>query len=120
MRLHVERLYRGGVAVHHERTIVLLRERRLVGTAEVAAPFDRQPLVLQRDMAKLEGVKAPFPRITYDDAVKLLTEKGLPFEWGGDLGGPDETALSEHFDRPVMVHRYPAAVKAFYMKPDPA
>jgi asparaginyl-tRNA synthetase len=57
--------------------------------------------------------------VEYDDAVKILEDKGLPFEWGGDLGGPDETALSEHFDRPVMVHRYPAAVKAFYMKPDP-
>ena len=51
--------------------------------------------------------------------MAILQKKGLPFEWGGDFGGPDETALSEHFDRPVMVHRYPAAVKAFYMKPDP-
>ena len=50
---------------------------------------------------------------------RSCSEKGLPFEWGGDFGGPDETALSEHFDRPVMVHRYPAAIKAFYMKPDP-
>src|SRR5262249_59804117 len=55
----------------------------------------------------------------YDDAVKLLQSKGLPIEWGGDFGGPDETTLSEEYDRPVMVHRYPAAVKAFYMKPDP-
>src|SRR5205823_2487116 len=79
----------------------------------------RELMVLERDVTRLEAVKAPFPRISYDDAVKLLGEKGLPFEWGGDFGGPDETALSESFERPVMVHRYPAAVKAFYMKPDP-
>ncbi len=79
----------------------------------------RELKVLERDVTALERVKAPFPRITYDEAVTILKEKGLPFEWGGDFGGPDETALSEHFDRPVMVHRYPAAVKAFYMKPDP-
>jgi asparaginyl-tRNA synthetase len=75
--------------------------------------------VLGRDVSTLERVQPPFPRITYDEAVTILQQKGLPFEWGGDFGGPDETALSEHFDRPVMVHRYPAAVKAFYMKPDP-
>src|SRR6188472_1935740 len=75
--------------------------------------------VLERDTAKLQNVKPPFPRVSYDDAAKLLKEKGLPFEWGGDFGAPDETAISENFDRPVCVHRYPSAVKAFYMKPDP-
>ena len=75
--------------------------------------------VLERDTSKLEAVQSPFPRISYDDAVKILKEKGLPFEWGGDFGGPDETVLSARFDRPVMVHRYPSKVKAFYMKPDP-
>jgi asparaginyl-tRNA synthetase len=75
--------------------------------------------VLERDLSKLESVQKPFPRISYDEAVKTLQSKGLPIEWGGDFGGPDETALSEQYDRPVMVHRYPAAIKAFYMKPDP-
>jgi asparaginyl-tRNA synthetase len=75
--------------------------------------------VLERDTSKLEAVQSPFPRISYDDAVKILKENGLPFEWGGDFGGPDETVLSARFDRPVMVHRYPSKVKAFYMKPDP-
>jgi asparaginyl-tRNA synthetase len=75
--------------------------------------------VLERDTTKLESVQAPFPRISYDDAVKRLQAKGLAIEWGGDFGGPDETAISQEFDRPVMVHRYPAAIKAFYMKPDP-
>ncbi len=75
--------------------------------------------VLERDTTTLENVKAPFPRLSYDEAAALLKEKGLPFEWGGDFGAPDETAISENFDRPVCVHRYPSAIKAFYMKPDP-
>jgi asparaginyl-tRNA synthetase len=75
--------------------------------------------VLERDTSKLEAVKAPFPRLHYDEAAKMLLDKGLPFEVGGDLGGTDETVLSEQFDRPVCVTHYPAAVKAFYMKPDP-
>ena len=79
----------------------------------------RELKTIERDVSKLESVQKPFPRISYDEAVKRLQAKGLPIEWGGDFGGPDETTLSEEFDRPVMVHRYPAAVKAFYMKPDP-
>ncbi|HEY7447184.1 MAG TPA: asparagine--tRNA ligase [Vicinamibacterales bacterium] len=79
----------------------------------------RELKVLERDTTKLESVKAPFPRISYDDAVKLLQEKGQAIEWGGDFGGSDETVLSEQFDRPVIVHRYPSGIKAFYMKPDP-
>jgi len=80
---------------------------------------------LERDLSKLEKIAAPFPRLQYDDAVKMLQEGHASgalqerFEWGGDFGAPDETYLSSQFDRPVMVHRYPAAVKAFYMKPDP-
>ncbi|MGH9255879.1 MAG: asparagine--tRNA ligase [Vicinamibacterales bacterium] len=75
--------------------------------------------LLERDTSTLERVVAPFPRITYDEAAALLREKGQPFEYGSDLGGGDETVLSEHFDRPVCVTHYPAAVKAFYMKTDP-
>jgi asparaginyl-tRNA synthetase len=75
--------------------------------------------LLERDTSKLESVKAPFPRITYDEAAKILTGKGLPFQHGTDLGGTDETVLSQQFDRPLCVTHYPAAVKAFYMKPDP-
>jgi asparaginyl-tRNA synthetase len=74
---------------------------------------------LERDTSKLEKVRRPFPRISYDEAVDILHKKGLPFEWGNDLGGTDETVVSEQFDRPVMVHRYPSEVKAFYMKRDP-
>jgi asparaginyl-tRNA synthetase len=78
-----------------------------------------------RDISKLEKIEPPFPRISYDEAVKNLQEgyaKGAlesKFEWGGDLGSPDETYLSAQFEKPVMVHRYPAKVKAFYMEPDP-
>jgi asparaginyl-tRNA synthetase len=79
----------------------------------------RELTILERDVSKLESIQKPFPRMSYDDAVNKLQARGLPIEWGGDFGAPDETALSEEFDRPVMVHRYPAAVKAFYMKPDP-
>jgi asparaginyl-tRNA synthetase len=80
--------------------------------------------VLERDVTKLEGIVPPFPRLQYDEAVKLLHEgheKGVlesRFEWGGDLGSPDETYISKLYDKPVMIHRYPASVKAFYMKRD--
>jgi asparaginyl-tRNA synthetase len=79
----------------------------------------RELTIIERDTSKLEAVQKPFPRISYDEAVTRLQAKGLPIQWGGDFGGPDETTLSEEYDRPVLVHRYPAAIKAFYMKPDP-
>ena len=79
----------------------------------------RELQMLERDTARLEAVQAPFPRISYDDAIARLRAAGQLIEWGGDLGGTDETVLSNMFDRPVAVHRYPAQVKAFYMKPDP-
>jgi asparaginyl-tRNA synthetase len=78
-----------------------------------------------RDLTKLEKIEAPFLRISYDEAVKMLEEahaRGAlenKFEWGGDLGSPDETYISSQFEKPVMIHRYPAKVKAFYMEPDP-
>ncbi len=75
--------------------------------------------VLERDVSKLESVRAPFPRISYDQAVETLQKKGSEIRWGGDFGGADETLLGEDYDRPVMVDRYPAAIKAFYMQPDP-
>lgn len=76
-------------------------------------------LVLERDITKLETVKPPFPRLTYDEALEILKRKGSEIEWGGDFGGTDETLLSEEFDRPVMVDRYPTQVKAFYFETDP-
>jgi asparaginyl-tRNA synthetase len=75
--------------------------------------------VLERDVSKLEQVKKPFPRISYDEALEILHPKGMTVRWGDDLGGDEETVLSEQFDRPVMIHRYPRECKAFYMKADP-
>lgn len=75
---------------------------------------------LERDLSKLEKLKAPFPRITYDKAIELLKEKGFTdIEWGEDFGSPHETAIAESFDLPVFITHYPANIKAFYMKPDP-
>ncbi len=74
---------------------------------------------LERDTSKLEGIVKPFPRLSYTDAVELLKSKGVAIEWGDDFGADDETLLANSFERPVMVHRYPAASKAFYMQPDP-
>ncbi|HEY6552627.1 MAG TPA: asparagine--tRNA ligase [Vicinamibacteria bacterium] len=74
---------------------------------------------LERDTTKLENVKAPFPRLHYDDAIKLIAAKGSTTEWGSDFGGTDETVIAEAYERPVVVHRFPSAIKAFYMAPDP-
>jgi len=75
--------------------------------------------VLERDVTKLEAVQAPFVRMSYDDAVKNLQERGSEILWGGDFGGGDETILTQQFDRPMIVDRFPSAIKAFYMAPDP-
>ena len=74
--------------------------------------------LLKRDVAKLENIKPPFPRISYEDAVKVLNKSGNPAKSGDDFGGDEETIISKEFDRPVMIHRYPTAIKAFYMQPD--
>ena len=75
--------------------------------------------ILERDTTQLEKVVRPFPRVSYDEAVEILKKNDVDFEWGNDFGGADETIISNEFDRPVMVHRYPAEIKAFYMKRDP-
>ncbi|NOT55382.1 MAG: asparagine--tRNA ligase [Deltaproteobacteria bacterium] len=74
---------------------------------------------LERDLTKLANIKKPFPRISYGDAIELLRKKGIDIQWGADFGGDDETVISESFDRPVIIHRYPTENKAFYMKADP-
>src|SRR5579884_1949040 len=75
--------------------------------------------VLERDVSKLEAIQAPFPRISYDEAVEILKKKGSEIQWGGDFGNADETLLTEGYDRPVIVDRYPTEIKAFYFQPDP-
>jgi asparaginyl-tRNA synthetase len=85
---------------------------------KVLAKCKNELNTLERDVSKLENMKPPFPRITYDEAFKLLKEKGSTFEYGNDFGAPDETILSNQFDKPIMIHRWPAEIKAFYMKRD--
>ena len=75
-------------------------------------------MLLERDTTKLESIVPPFPRITYDEAVNLLNDNGVEFTYGSDFGAPDETILSEQFDKPILIHRWPANIKAFYMKRD--
>jgi len=85
----------------------------------VVADRRQELTVLERDVAKLERVRKPFPRISYDEALAILKEQGMEVPWGEDFGGDEETVLADHFDRPVLIHRYPTECKAFYMKADP-
>lgn len=78
----------------------------------------RELETLKRDISKLENIKGPFPRITYEEAIGVLQKLGNPAKFGDDFGGDEETLISRDFDRPVMIHHYPAAIKAFYMQPD--
>lgn len=97
-----------------------LAERMI--TFVVHRVLERRPEELksiERDISKLERISMPFPRISYDEAIRILQQQGSEIQWGSDFGGGDETILSEQFDQPVMIHRYPAAVKAFYMEADP-
>ena len=99
---------------------MVLAERFLEYTVQYVLEHCKAELeTLGRDTTKLQNVKAPFPRISYTEAVEILKKKGIAFEWGGDFGAPEETAISEEFDRPVFIHRFPTKIKAFYMKPDP-
>jgi asparaginyl-tRNA synthetase len=101
--------------------VIGLEERLLVYTVgRVLESRAAELRMIERDPAPLERIRPPFPRVHYNDAVRRLREAGQPFEWGGDLGGADETVLSQQFETPVFVTHYPAAVKAFYMEPDPA
>ncbi|CAB1128883.1 asparaginyl-tRNA synthetase [Candidatus Hydrogenisulfobacillus filiaventi] len=88
--------------------------------AEVRERCRRELTILGRDLAALERVRTPFPRISYDEALARLKAAGMELAWGEDLGAPHEAALALQFDRPVFLHRFPAAIKAFYMQPDPA
>ncbi len=87
---------------------------------EVLSRCGPELAALGRDPARLAAVQRPFPRITYDEAAERIRAAGLPFTWGADFGAPDEDAVSKGLDRPLLVHRWPREVKAFYMRPDPA
>jgi asparaginyl-tRNA synthetase len=105
--------------VEHEENMQVQEDLILAIVDRVLSRRTPELELLERDLSVLEAIKAPFPRIAYDEAVDILVGKGFDFAWGDDLGAPHETALAEEFDRPVFVTRYPAAVKAFYMQPDP-
>lgn len=106
--------------VDHEESLVIQENYVSYIAQSVLKNCKLELEVLGRDTTKLENIKAPFPRITYDDAIELLKEKGFDdIEWGEDFGAPHETAIAESFDKPVFIINYPAAIKAFYMKPHP-
>ncbi|HEX3684528.1 MAG TPA: asparagine--tRNA ligase [Bryobacteraceae bacterium] len=87
-------------------------------TAHVLENRKEELKVLERDTSKLESVHSPFSRMSYGEAVKLLQSKGSEIQWGGDFGNTDETLLTEGFDRPLIVDRYPTSIKGFYFQPD--
>ena len=104
---------------HLEDAIVLAQDLVCAVVARVLETRREELKTLERDVAKLEDVQAPFPRLHYDDAIKLIQAKGSETQWGSDFGGTDETVIAQAHARPVVVHRFPSAIKAFYMAPDP-
>jgi len=109
------------MAFAHLEDAVKVAEGLIVSVIERVLETRKEELkVLERDVAKLGNVKSPFPWLHYDDAIKLIQAKGSETKWGSDFGGTDETVIAEAYDRPVVVHRFPTAIKAFYMEPDPA
>jgi asparaginyl-tRNA synthetase len=108
------------IAFAHLEDAILLAEGLVCRVVERVLETRRAELLaLERETAKLENVRPPFPRIHYDDAIALVRSKGSETQWGSDLGGTDETLIAESYERPVVVHRFPAQTKAFYMAPDP-
>jgi asparaginyl-tRNA synthetase len=103
---------------HLEDMIVLAEGLVSAVLQSVAKNRTRELGMIERDVASLQKIMPPFPRITYDDAIKVLQKAGNPAKWGDDFGGDEETIISKEFDRPVVIHRYPAAMKAFYMATD--
>jgi asparaginyl-tRNA synthetase len=108
------------MAFAHLDDAVRVAEGLIVSVIERVLETRQEELkALERDTSKLANVKAPFPRLHYDDAIKLIQSRGSQTQWGSDFGGTDETVIAEAYDRPVVVHRFPTAIKAFYMEPDP-
>ncbi|OOE10608.1 asparagine--tRNA ligase [Fictibacillus arsenicus] len=106
--------------VEHEESLEIQEQFISHIVQSVIKRCENELKTLGRDITKLENVKAPFPRVSYDDAIKMLKEKGFDdIEWGDDFGAPHETAIAESFDKPVFITNYPKDIKAFYMKPDP-
>jgi len=108
-------------AYAHLEDMILLGEGLVSAVVQsVVKNRARELEMVKRDVSKLENIKPPFPRIMYDEAIKVLQKNGNPAKWGDDFGGDEETIISKEFDKPVIIHRYPAAMKAFYMATDEA
>lgn len=105
--------------VDHEQNLQVQEQFVSEVVAHVLANCRAELETLERDTTALEKVKPPFPRITYDEALRILHDLGMDLPWGEDFGAPHETALAGQFDRPLFITHYPTAIKAFYMKPDP-
>jgi len=105
--------------VTHEESLVIQEQLIAYVVAHVVAKCAAELRVLERDVSKLTQIKAPFPRISYDDAISFLQQQGHEITWGEDFGAPHETVIAAQYDCPVFIERYPASFKAFYMKPDP-
>lgn len=104
----------------HDDNLILQEQFVSHVVSHVLNNCERELHDIGRDITKLQNVQAPFPRLSYDEAIKWLQDHGHDLKWGDDFGAPDETAIAEQFDRPVFIERYPTAIKAFYMQPDPS
>jgi asparaginyl-tRNA synthetase len=105
--------------VDHEQNLVVQEKFVSHIVKSVLTHCKSELAVLGRDVSKLEAIEAPFPRITYDEAIRRLQANGHEIQWGDDFGAPHETEIASQFDKPVFITHYPASFKAFYMKPDP-
>lgn len=105
--------------VEHEESLRIQEQFVAYVVQSVLTHCKQELRTLDRDLSKLEKVTAPFPRITYDEAIRYLQEQGHDIKWGEDFGAPHETAIAEAYDKPVFITKYPTELKAFYMKPDP-
>jgi asparaginyl-tRNA synthetase len=106
--------------VDHEENLKIQEQLVAHIVQSVLKNCEQELKTLGRDISALEKIQAPFPRITYDEAVELLHREGFAdFTWGDDFGAPHETKIAESFDRPVFITHYPTEIKSFYMKPDP-
>jgi asparaginyl-tRNA synthetase len=107
-------------AYAHLEDVILLGEGLVSAVVQAVVKNRKRELeMLQRDVTKLEKIEPPFPRISYNEAIDVLQKAGNPAKWGDDFGGDEETIISKNFEKPVIIHRYPAAMKAFYMATDP-
>jgi len=108
-----------GAFIEHEENMKIQEKLVCYVINEVLSSYQKELKILERNIEPLKKIKAPFPRISYQEAIKILKEEGVKINYGDDFGGDEETIISKKFDKPVFIHHYPVKMKAFYMKPDP-